>query len=295
MTEAVLARELASERRPLRAVAVFLLNWACILSVFDAVRHVPTWPAFTCAFLFMSVEQHCLGLWMHEGGHWLIAADHSLNDVIVTLFLSGPLFIPLNAYRRRHLLHHGHLGTALDTKPVIFTRVDGAHLGMFFVKNCLGLQFAHIAIEYFWSPRATPMKSGRGWVKDVAAIAAVQLLLVGLIALVAPWHYYLWFWMLPWLTVNRFIAGLRSVVEHQPMRGEVHPFVRPLAPTLFDRLVFCRAGFQYHWLHHRYPNVPFFNLRKIDAASGESANERYSYTAVLRMLILGASQVAPAA
>ena len=290
----MLARGLAADRRPIAAVGIFLLNWAFIMGMFSVLGHHPSWSMFVFGFLVMAVEQHCLGLWMHEGGHWLIASNRSLNDLVVTLLLSGPLYVPLNAYRSRHLLHHGHLGTELDTKPVIFTRVDGRHVGWFFVKNCLGLQLVEIAIEYFWSPRAAPKRSGAGWLQDGVPLAAVQALLIGLVALVAPWHYYVWFWLLPWLTVNRFVAGLRSVIEHQPLRGEAHPFVRPLAPTRFDRLVFCRAGFQYHWIHHRHPNVPCFNLHKLDEAIGEAA-PRLSYTGALRLLISGPSCAAGAA
>jgi fatty acid desaturase len=288
MSEGGRARRLASDRRPLAATAVFLLNWAAIVGTFALVAHDPSWPVFVIGFLFIAVEQHCLGLWMHEGGHYLIASDRTLNDFLVTLFLSGPLYVPLNPYRSRHLLHHGHLGTERDTKPVIFTRVDGRHFGAFFLKNCLGLQLIEIVREYFGSPRATPVKDGSRWVKDVLAMLVVQVLLFGLIASVAPWHYYVWLWLLPWLTVNRFVAGLRSVVEHQPMRGEAHPFVRPLKPSVFDRLVFCRAGFEYHWLHHRHPNVPCFNLHKLDDAVPD-ASARLSYTAVLLLLVQGAA------
>ena len=290
MTEAVLARRLSSERRPYSASAILVFNWVCILTVFWLLGHDPSWPMFAFGFAFLAVEQHCLGLWMHEGGHFLIATSRTVNDVLVIVFLSGPLYVPLNAYRRRHLLHHGHLGTERDTKPVIFTRIDGPNLVRFFVKTCLGLQLAQIATEYFWSPRGSSTTEERSnWLPDVLPVVAVQALLFVFIATVAPWHFYLWFWVLPWLTINRFVAGLRSVVEHQPMRGESHPFVRPLKPTVVDRLIFCRAGFNYHWLHHRYPNVPCFNLRKLDTAVDADAESRLSYTAALRLLIEGGS------
>jgi fatty acid desaturase len=147
------------------AVGIFLLSWALTLAVFALLGHHPSWPVFVLGVLFIAVEQHCLGLWMHEGGHWLIASNRSLNDALVTLFLSGPLYVPLNAYRSRHLLHHGQ-------------------------------------------------------------------------------------------------------------------------PTLFDRLVLCRAGFEYHWLHHLHPNVPCLNLHKLDDVIGAPAPP-LSYTRALWLLIRG--------
>jgi len=280
--------QLVTARRPLAAVAKILLNWLVVLVVFLVVASHPTWPYLLAGFLVIGIEQHALGLWMHEGVHWLIAKNESLNDLIVTVFLSGPLFVPLQAFRRRHFVHHGYLGTSRDTKPVIFTRVDGRQFWYFLLCTCLGLQLFAIAKGYF-AEHAPGQPSVHGaprrWLLDVMGVAVTQCFLLFLLSRIVPWTFYLWLWVLPWLTINRFIAGLRSVIEHQPFSSERHPFTRTLRPTLLDRVLFCRVGFQYHWAHHRYPNIPCFNLPLVDGEADEPPASRRGYLETLFILV----------
>jgi len=259
-----------------------------VLAVFAVVARHPWWPYWVCGFVLVGIEQHALGLWMHEGVHWLIAKNKTVNDLIVTVFLSGPLCVPLTAFRQRHLTHHKYLGTAADTKPVIFTRVDGRQLGYFFLRTCLGLQLFEIVKGYLAAPaqgQQAPQVAPQRWWRDVAGVAVVQAMLLLLLSSIASWRVYLGLWLLPWLTINRFIAGVRSVIEHQPLAGEHHPFTRTLRPTLLDRVVFCRVGFQYHWAHHRYPNIPCFNLPQVAVEGAPQPAPCRGYFELLAILV----------
>jgi fatty acid desaturase len=279
--------QLATARNAVNATLRVVLNWVVIVAAVLIAAGHPSWPAFVAAFIVVSVQQHALGLWMHEGVHWLIAQNRSVNDLLVTVFLSGPLFVPLNAFRHRHFVHHRHLGTDRDTKPVIFSRVDGRNFWLFLLKNCLGLQLVSIAQGYVAEPpgRRRVHRRSRRWALDVAGVAIVQCAVFLLFTLIASPTYYLWLWVLPWLTINRFIAGLRSVIEHQPASpSERHPFTRTLRPSPLDRVLFCRAGFEHHWAHHRYPNVPWFNLAHVDH-SEQAPLARRGYLETLLALV----------
>jgi fatty acid desaturase len=292
VNDASVFSELVAARRPAAAMVKILLNWMCIAAVLLVVAHHPTWPYLLAGFLLVGVEQHALGLWMHEGIHWLIASNKALNDTLMTVFLSGPLMVPRTAFRLKHFAHHKHLGTAQDTKPVIFTRVDGRRFWYFLMKNCLGLQLFSIAGSYLsgHSPAEDAVEiPARRWMLDIAGIVAMQGVLLLVVSRIAPWTWYLWLWVLPWLTINRFVAGLRSVIEHQPLAPERHPFTRTLQPTLLDRFLFCRAGFQYHWTHHRYPSVPCFNLPRLDT---QAEQPRRGYLETLSLLVRSSSDAA---
>src|SRR5262249_36732870 len=158
---------------------------------------------------------------------------------------------------------HRYLGTPRDTKAVIFTRLDGVRFYLFVLKSCLGLQLFAIAAGYFSAhgpSEKSAAVSARQWIVDILRIVFAPALLFGAVSSVGGWALYLWLWVLPWLTVNRMINGLRSVIEHQPLAPERHPFTRQLRPTLLDRVLLCRVGFEYHRAHHRDPSVPYFNL-----------------------------------
>ena len=64
---------LSAARRPAAAVARIVLNWLSIVAVFAVVARHPHSPYMVVGFVLIGIEQHALGLWMHEGIHWLIA------------------------------------------------------------------------------------------------------------------------------------------------------------------------------------------------------------------------------
>src|SRR5438445_5789476 len=220
---------LSAARRPAAAVARIVLNWLSIVAVFAVVARHPYSPYMLVGVLLIGIEQHALGLWMHEGVHWLIGGKKRRNDLIVTALLSGPLFVPLHAFRERHLLHHAHLGGPEDTKAVIFTRLDGRHFWLFLVKNCLGLQLLAIATGYFArnsAARPSVRASTRLWVADIAGIGITQGVLLFVVSHVGVWTLYLWLWVLPWLTIVRFLNGLLSLLAHPPLASAHRPYPR---------------------------------------------------------------------
>ena len=277
---------LTSDRRPIQTVVRILLNWALIFGTLVVASRFPSPLVYLLTFLVVSVEQHALGLWMHESAHWLLTSRKRVNDLLANILLAGPLFIPLRAYRGQHFRHHGYLGTAQDSKRVIFTDVSGWGLVWFFIRTCFGVQVFSIARRYLTRTGSAARAGERDVpsVADILVVILMQIILFFIIVSFAPWHYYLWFWILPWITLNRFIAGLRSVAEHQPLPGEHHPFIRTLTPNMVERFLFCRAGFDYHWTHHQYPNIPYFNLACVEIPMDQPAQPP-GYFSTLRKLI----------
>lgn len=240
-------RDLSTDRKPVNALIRILGNWLVIFFAFACLWRFPSPITYILTFLLISVQQHALGLWLHEAIHWLLTKDKKLNDTITRLLLSAPLYVPLEGYRRNHFTHHGYLGSEKDTKQVIFVSIKGVKLFTFFIENLFGFQLFRIALGYLISrQRKSDNSTYEPWFMDLCLILVMQLMFFTLISSFLPWTYYFWFWFLPWLTINRFIAGLRSIAEHQPLHPrELHPFTRTLKPTWIDRWIFCRVGFDY--------------------------------------------------
>jgi fatty acid desaturase len=187
----------------------------------------------------------------------------------------------LAVYRERHFVHHRALGTQNDTKDVIFTSIRGKDFVRFAIDTLLGFRFIRMVKTYSKS-----QSGSRDWV-HLVTLASVQLVILGAFTAVSHWSFYFIFWMLPFVTVLQFFAALRAIVEHQPRPSEgPHPFTRRLDPTWMDRLLFCRAGFDYHWIHHDYPGVPFFNLGLVERELFPKQNDTYpTYQQTIRALV----------
>jgi len=267
--------DLSCERRPLHVVCCVAGNWLAIAALVWLACKVPAVPA-ALVFVCIGIQQHALSLWMHEGSHWLIFRNRGLNDAFSNLVLANPLFISLGSYRHRHFLHHRHLGEAQDTKTVIFSSVRGWEFLRFCLRTLLGLRFLTLGGEFVQAAERQ-----RGW---WVSVALVQTGIFSAFAWLGHPTYYLWFWVLPFVTVFQVVASLRAVIEHQPLPGESHPFTRTLRPTLLDGLVFCRAGFEHHWMHHHHAGVPYFNLPHV---CEHAPTATMGYFETLRALVRG--------
>lgn len=255
-------RQISGERRTLRVLFCILSDWVAILLALYLWSVFPFWWIGVLAVFIVGIEQHALGLWGHESAHWLLSSKRA-NDFISRAFIMGPTILPLSVYRQRHFAHHGYLGTERDTKRIIFRDIRGWRLASYVADTLLGVAFFRVVHGYFFGKQepTLALKRDRELVMDIVSILLAQVVIFFICYGITGGPFaYVVFWLLPWLTVSRFLAGLRSVIEHQPMSGESYPLTRLFHPTLFDRFLFSRAGFDRHWVHHQYPNVPCFNL-----------------------------------
>ncbi|MBM3464959.1 MAG: hypothetical protein FJX76_22910 [Armatimonadetes bacterium] len=268
-------RVLSAQRRPRYVMGWIALDWAAILLVVFAwgcLRGTAAEvPLAVLGMAVVGIQQHALALWLHEGSHWLFFTDRRVNDAFTSVVLAAPLCVSLPGYRSRHFAHHQHLGTGQDTKRVAFTVIRGWQFPRFCVEVLLGGGFLRRAGEFYGTYEETGEKA-YWWLP----VAVAQGLLFGLFSLLAKPEAYLLFWMLPLVTIKQLVAGLRAILEHQPLRGDPRGYVRPLEPTWWEHVVFFRAGFDYHWEHHQHPGIPCFNLKFV---RDEAVHPRTSPTA----------------
>ena len=273
--------QLAAERRPGHALAMITANWAAVFVALVWLLKVPNLPlpVYVLGFVFIAVQQHALSMWLHEASHWLLFEGKALNDVFADIVLANPLYVSTYAYRIRHLDHHRYLGDpTTDANQVIFISLRGWRFYAFIVRCLLGIRF----IEMTWQYVTASKNRNMPWL----SMCVVQLVILAAFTWAAGWKSYFWFWLLPFVTVFQLVASLRCIIEHQTLEGETPPFTRNLYPTLLERFLFCRAGFDYHWVHHVWMDIPCFNVREfsLDKENAQTTPVE-SYFATLRRLI----------
>jgi fatty acid desaturase len=112
-----------------------------------------------------------------------------------------------------------------------------------------------------------------GYPKKMAAL--VRLSMYALILMVTTWiraftglplgHYYLLFWLIPLLYVFPYLMLLRELYQHANLGTGTLDNSRIIYADPFTRWALLGYGNDFHLIHHIYPNIPHYHLRKVHA------------------------------
>jgi fatty acid desaturase len=115
-----------------------------------------------------------------------------------------------------------------------------------------------------YAPKNNPAKP-----KDGKKKISLQQILYAVIAVTSIvfgfWHLILLYWFVPLITWFSFIFRLREIGEHSAFEiGEdlVEKSRTVTAPAL-EQLFLAPANISYHNEHHLFPNVPYYNLKRL--------------------------------
>jgi fatty acid desaturase len=252
--------------------------WAQIAISLGVALLFPSPGVYLIAMIFVAGAQNACAMIAHEGAHYLLVPQNRvLNDRLSAWLFAAPIGLPFSTYRQRHLDHHRFVSTEKDTKDLYRRRFRGWRLLAEVVRSLLGWDFLSQIANTMRSRAASPGKSAAktprksSLPRDLVAIAACQLLLLGVFSLV-DWRLYFGLWLLPIVTFSQLFSKLRSAVEHQPLDSEVptepglyfkgteKPFLRSVEATPLECLLLSRLNFHYHAEHHLWPQVGYQHL-----------------------------------
>lgn len=79
----------------------------------------------------------------------------------------------------------------------------------------------------------------------------------------APCH-----WIIPYCTWHIMIQYVRLICEHSGIPSGIPPYhlTRTTVPSLWERILIIPRNIGYHYEHHWYSSVPFYNLPKLRTA-----------------------------
>jgi fatty acid desaturase len=255
----------------------FSMIWAQALlglAIFWYFRNVP---AYLAGIVLVGSAQHGLGLVAHEGAHHLIAPGRKrLNDFIGRWLFAAPHLLPYALYRGRHLLHHQHVSTEDDTKELYRRDIRGWRLTFELLCSLSGADYVRQVIAVLRRNRrdrgaAPAARSGlpEWMVKDLIAIAVVQLVMLGVLSAIDLWLYPL-MWVVPNVTFMVLLSKIRSMVEHKPLAAThgakpgsgffmetATPCLRSVEAPWLERVFVSKINFHFHAEHHFWPFVSY--------------------------------------
>lgn len=242
----------------LRFLMAVGFDWLVIGLAMFAAGYFQHPVACLTAVLFVGVRQHGLFIMAHDGGHFRASKNRKLNDFLTNIFCVWPFGRDLEAYRQSHFEHHRYVGTK-DDPELHFRKLNAPHwdlpttqariFGLAF-KDLIGIRIARNILVLGWSLAAA---SRRDQLISFCLLICVSALLWSQDCL---WVLAIWFIAL--LTVAPASFRLREWTEHINTH-ETHR----ITASWWQRFFFLAHNTWYHFEHHRWSQIPSWNLAKV--------------------------------
>lgn len=266
------------ERSDARSVLDLALAFGSIAAVpigYALVPHPAT--AVACVLLAIRNFNTCAQL-VHESAHGSLVSSPRLNNAFGNL-AATVLGYTLAGFRQTHNDHHVHLNTERDPDVRVFGPRSGLRTLADLVQDLLLITAAKRFLQYFQVDRKTYTVSPWRSLSPVTIVqiatrllpvALTQLALLALFAATAGAWFYLFFHLLPIVTLYPFQIHVRSIAEHapedrEPRSGDEAWVTRSSRLNPLEWLVMAPLGQHHHYEHHVFPSVPHYNLAKVRA------------------------------
>ena len=231
-------------------------DWSLIIMAIVAIDKIHNWFVWVLAMILIGSRQHAIAILGHDGTHLLAAQNRRINDFLTNLFCFLPFGVTLNSYRVVHLQHHNYLGTDKDPE-LDFKKAMGSCWDLPTTKRAIVLRFFKDLAALGWSDsievmKSLPIKRSRDYAYLFIfwLFAIMALFMIGKLWIIPVWFIAIF---LP----NWAVFRLRIWSEHVGTMD-----THRLKASWWQRWLFLPHNTWYHYEHHKWPWVPFYNLSK---------------------------------
>jgi fatty acid desaturase len=261
------------------------------LAVTVALAFVPppalyAYPSTSTAILGALVNVHMFnrcGQMVHNSDHGCLFSDERLGLIVgrISGYFVGYL---QQGHQETHNGHHLHLNSRLDPDRLWCAGTSSVLRGWLrdlFLVSAVARFLQYIPDMPGTIRLAGEVRNAHGAARLAAlgiSFAPVALLQLGLMAaylaaagfaIGSGIEYYLLTYVAPLLVLYLAQARLRSNVEHAYIPGyrclapEDAGVVRSVAPNWLEKLIMAPLNYEYHFEHHLYPTMLYYNAPKL--------------------------------
>lgn len=263
----------AYERRPLHLLKVPLHFglWAGATWVLLATQHHPLFVpiGIACSILIANLIRG-LGAIAHDAVHGNCSRSKGLS-YLLALLCWAPTGMSVTLYANYHLHHHRIANTYPDVDNFVVTD---------YTRNPVLAKLLLLAVYSFGYPLYFLFCMFR-YVKRLSPLKRLQMNLElagfwGLMALayvLMPIQVFFFFFGLPFLLGSIF-ASVTSMIEHYEMLPGEDAYSSRTYGTKAHLTNFLWNNVTFHNEHHKFPGIPFYNLRRFHEAAYPYYDER---------------------
>lgn len=261
-----------------RALLDFSLTLATLLAV-PFLLHWALNPLTVIVAVLANLRvMNCFAQFVHYSDHAALFKS-KWGDEIAARLAAGLLGSPRTPQSTaNHLQHHLYTNTDRDPDRIWGTPEQSARqIWWDAVKIDFSCSWAFRRIARYLNRVETTAKEAENQrqsnsrsrmhgVVGLMIVAAAQLSVLCVYAATVGWLAYFIFWFAPLIAIYPAILRLRRLVEHGfewgyvPVSPSDRWVTRSSKPWTFSHFILSPLGTEYHFEHHLFPQVPYYNL-----------------------------------
>ena len=238
-------------------------------------------------FFAIAVSSQSLGILGHETYHDSFFVKKSSNDWFGRWIFHYPLLGRFDVLRDLHMRHHRFFGSEFDPDRDHWDWMPGdKNHRRQILRVSLGWSFTaaiYTAIKSLLENKEDVGNEQQSR-RDISGILFTQFLIFSAFYIFGSWKHYVFLYITPIVTIGALIEHLRVFCEHN--EGALRVFTRP---SRIGLLVFGRANFRMHALHHQAPSTPWFALGSKYTSVSNRASKQFvltsNYLSELRKIV----------
>lgn len=259
-----------SELKPSLAILALVSDWLMIIAAISISLYLEHIFVYLCAVVVIGCRQHSLGIISHDMVHGRFLKNKRLSDNIGNVFIAWPLVYTIEGYRSQHLRHHRELNT--DKDPDYIRRIDNpqwqfpkSKIGLWslFLRDLLGLNYFDYLKKLFVIHDTEHKKVKKELpLQYYTLMVLYYIALIGGVSYLSVWKEFLLYWIVPAITFLKFAKRLRAVGEHFGVPADpMQEVTRTVYVNPVEAFLFAPKNISYHIEHHKYPSVPWYQLK----------------------------------